>query len=675
MKNIIILCVILFNYIGLFAQEAAYIIFRNSGKVHMKWENVRDVNHEYFVVYRQYENSDDWEKINPKPLKIHTELDEIISIAGEYYGSIYLSLMGVKRDRRSLTKADIISTYNNDDAYNMLNALSVTQPFFAELLGTTFVDSPEINTRVRYKITSSQGVREIDYITTAFIEASIDDVVPRHENIEGIPSNNSATIRWERNLEVLKSGKAVYYNIYRADDIGGPYQIINFSDLLQGVFTTEEIEADTNYFNYSDMNVKNTKTYYYYLTAVNTFGYESLRSEIIEVTPHDNRQPLPPSDITIEESPGRIRIAWKNVSRVIPKGYEIYKSAGNEGNFTKVFPTLESQMNNRITSWIDTDVSEGVVYYYYLRSLGFTGVFSDNSDTIKVLVEDNSPPAPPTGVVAIGDTGVIKLTWNKNMESDLLGYQIERSSDPRFATRFLVNNDIITDNHFIDSIRKESQTYIAYFIYALDKFYNRSAASEPVYARVLDILPPLTPEITLLYSDNDNYIINWTKSPDSDLQHYNLFLSQGDTNSFIKIVETKSSQFTGKITEQKAHFFKVNAVDSSSNISSYSKTRRLEIEPSLPLPPDSVKIEQMEKYVNITWKIPNDERVVGYFIQRQYVGKDNPMVDAAVLKSNQTRFMDWDIDLEKPCTYYIFSRDEKWRKSRAIIIQFEPKRK
>lgn len=83
----------------------------------------------------------------------------------------------------------------------------------------------------------------------------------------------------------------------------------------------------------------------------------------------------------------------------------------------------------------------------------------------------------------------------------------------------------------------------------------------------------------------------------------------------------------------------------------------------------------MEKYVNITWKIPNDERVVGYFIQRQYLGKDNPMVDAAVLKSSQTRFMDWDINLEKPCTYYIFSRDEKWRKSKPIIIQFEPKQK
>ncbi len=673
MKRFIIPCVILFSCIGLYAQEPAYLIFRNSGKVYLKWENLRDVNHEYFVVYRQYEHSETWERINTKPLKIQTELNEITRIAGEYYGSIYLSIMGVKRDRRNITRADVTATFNNDDAYNMLNALSVTRPFFAELLGTTLVDSPEINTLVRYKINSVQGPREKDYITTAFINPQRDDTVPRQEKIVGIPSNNSATIQWERNLDVLKSGKAVYYNIYRAYDIAGPYQIINFSDLLQGVFTTEEIEIDTNYFNYSDFNLDNGKTYYYYLTAVNTFGYESLRSEIIEVTPNDDRQPLPPSNITIEESPQRIKISWKNASRVIPKGYEIYKSTGNNHNFKKVFPELESQMNNRFTSWIDTDISEGGVYYYYLRSVGFTGLFSDNSDTITVMIEDNTPPSPPSGIVAVGDTGAIKLTWNKNTETDLLGYQIERSSDPRFATRFLITKEIITDNYFIDSIRKESQTDVAYFVYALDKFYNRSPASEPVYARVIDILPPLAPEITTLYTENDNYIINWTKSPDSDLKHYNLYLSREDTSSFQKIIETNLSQFSGKITEQKSHFFKVNAVDSTGNSSPYSKTRRLEIEPALPLPPDSVKIEQMAKYVNITWKIPNDEHVVGYFIQRQYIGKGTPMVDVAVLKSTQTRFMDWDIDLKSPCTYFIFSRDEKWRKSKPIIIKFEPK--
>lgn len=159
------------------------------------------------------------------------------------------------------------------------------------------------------------------------------------------------------------------------------------------------------------------------------------------------------------------------------------------------------------------------------------------------------------------------------------------------------------------------------------------------------------------------------------MKAYRLYLSIGDTNYFTLKTETNSLAFSDRISERKEHYFKVSAVDMSGNESQFSRIRRLEIEDEAPRPPDSVQVIQEEKYVNIEWKAPKDERVVGFFIQRNYAEKGSPMVDLAVLKSDKNRFMDWDVDISRECTYYIYSRDEKWRLSNPVVINFVPKSK
>ncbi len=667
-----ILILLIFIVTFAYSQQPPYLLFRNSNTIYLKWEFPKDKNHRYFNVYRNYENTDSWEKVNEKPLQFKTEFNEISKIAGEYYGSIYLSLMGIKKEKRNINQADIDNWLDNDETFNMLNALAISQDIIAELIGNTINDIPIVNTRVRYKITSFSNNIERDYIITPFIEFDKNDLIPPPEDVKLKPMNNSVIIEWLRDFEILNSGIAVNYNIYRAESITGPYEIINIAGILQGMLISEEVEIDTNYFNYFDANLSNGKTYYYYLTSVNSFGFESERSSVYEVIPNDNRPALPPGEITVEEFGGRIKIRWKNVSRVIPIGYEIYKSVGNNEKFKKVFPEFDLQMNNQITSWIDSDVVEGETYFYYLKSINSSFERSINSDTIIYIIDDFTPPSAPTGVIAIGDTGRIRLFWNKNKEADLLGYQIERSSDTRFATRFLVNDTPIIDTFFVDTVRKESQTDFAYFIYALDKRYNRSLPSERVIARAIDIVPPLIPSITNIYEEDGRYIVNWTKTPDIDFKAYRLYLSLGDTSSFSLITQTNRLSFSDRINERITHYFKVSAIDTTGNESKHSQIRKLLISEELPRTPDSVKITKENKYVLIEWSIPNDKKIAGFFIQRQYRGMNTPLVDLAVLKPDKSKFMDWDIDLNKGCTYFIYSRDEKWRLSVPVIVNYSP---
>jgi hypothetical protein len=54
----------------------------------------------------------------------------------------------------------------------------------------------------------------------------------------------------------------------------------------------------------------------------------------------------------------------------------------------------------------------------------FSGRFVDNASTVP---PPDFPPAPPTGLAAVGGDARIRLTWNPNAEPDLAAYTVYRS--------------------------------------------------------------------------------------------------------------------------------------------------------------------------------------------------------------------------------------------------------
>jgi fibronectin type 3 domain-containing protein len=91
---------------------------------------------------------------------------------------------------------------------------------------------------------------------------------------------------------------------------------------------------------------------------------------------------------------------------------------------------------------------------------------------------DTAPPAPVQGLSATPGDGAVTLAWNANLEPDLAGYRVHRSTGSPAASGPVVSGaDLLRATAFVDRTVANGTTYY-YAVEAVDGSNNRSAASE-----------------------------------------------------------------------------------------------------------------------------------------------------------------------------------------------------
>jgi hypothetical protein len=97
-------------------------------------------------------------------------------------------------------------------------------------------------------------------------------------------------------------------------------------------------------------------------------------------------------------------------------------------------------------------------------------------------------PKPPSNLTAVMDSGLVKLIWNKNTESDFYRYRVYRDTVPDFMYDTTKIIAVIPDTIYYDD---PPQKYISgnyyYKITALDKTQHQSAPSEEVHVNITGI--------------------------------------------------------------------------------------------------------------------------------------------------------------------------------------------
>ena len=183
------------------------------------------------------------------------------------------------------------------------------------------------------------------------------------------------------------SSGATSYEVARATSSSGPFTAL--------APTTQSSV-------YSDPNLTNGTTYYYQVTAIGASGARSAPTAPVAATP--NATLAVASNLTATGGNGQVALSWNSVAGA--SAYWIYRSLGASAP-----PTLIEQAVG--TSYVDAQVTNGLTYYYSLRTAqavtGSAPLLS--AGTAPVAATPNAPSASPLLTVIAGDNQVL-LSWD-----------------------------------------------------------------------------------------------------------------------------------------------------------------------------------------------------------------------------------------------------------------------
>jgi hypothetical protein len=176
-------------------------------------------------------------------------------------------------------------------------------------------------------------------------------------------------------------------------------------------------------------------------------------------------QPLAaPTALKLDNIAQGVAITWTGPG---PR-YRIFRSDG-DGDAAQIGQTSDA-------AYVDVTTTYGTRYRYFVQTIAEPNQWSEVSGTEEITPVDKFPPAVPTGLTALGSAQSIELSWSRNTESDLRGYNLFRSVDGGPAVK--LNTELLTAPAFSDTKVAPNMRY-AYTVSAVDATGNESAQSAP----------------------------------------------------------------------------------------------------------------------------------------------------------------------------------------------------
>ncbi|MEL6143391.1 MAG: hypothetical protein AAFU67_17440, partial [Bacteroidota bacterium] len=349
------------------------------------------------------------ENIRPFPLNDWEPIGDTLELALMYAGALYSEDFTTTGSLTPDERATI-------DANRFGLALFSADQFFTIALagGVGFVDQTiSAGSKYVYRLTIN-GYQVKGGPKSALVHVDTDErkVLPPPASPIAEWTDLSAQIAFDQSLTIADYTS---YDIERSAN-GGPFLKVNEFPLLY--IETEE-NNDPNLY-YVDSLLANDIEYTYRVRGRSPFGIVGPASKTVSgsgITPPIPYVPF----ITdmVQTSDDGIRLEW-----AIPKeaeglysGFKIYRAANALGNWELVTPKALS--TNRRT-YTDREPKSG--WFYTVRLIDINNYEVGGTPRLLVL-EDNNPPAPPTGISGSMDsTGVVTLNWLPNAEPDHQGY-------------------------------------------------------------------------------------------------------------------------------------------------------------------------------------------------------------------------------------------------------------
>ncbi|SDU88480.1 Pectin methylesterase [Microlunatus sagamiharensis] len=372
-------------------------------------------------------------------------------------------------------------------------------------------------------------------------------------------------------------------------------------------------------------------TYYYGVAARDKSGNVSKPSSVQTVKATDTSAPSTPSSLKATATSGGIALDWADVAVPDLAGYKVARAASSSGTYT----TLTSSPLST-SAFTDASAPAGATAYYRVTAVDRTGNASSAASVSAKAATAPAPstaPAAPTGLKAtVSSANVVTLAWTAPSGS-ITGYTLSRStsSTGTFAT---VASPASTATSVTDSSAPAGTT--VYYRLVATNAVGSSPAATVSAATSKDTTAPATPSSpkAVVVAGGGGMTVSWTANKEADLAGY-LVLKRNGAGDYVTLLGADRpfvpTTFTDpSVTEGKVAYFRIRAVDTSGNVSSYvSLTAN---NPNVaPKAPASLKATVSTKAgIDLTWAAPTDTDVAGYNVYRSVdAGKTYPLLATA----------------------------------------------
>ncbi len=332
----------------------------------------------------------------------------------------------------------------------------------------------------------------------------------------------------------------------------------------------ENQQAERMY--YIDSLANNQSTFYYRVVGITAFGEIGSPSEAISGKGKDQFSYVPYITRAVVNDNGQMEMEWRfdeNGNRLI-KGFELNHSDNPDNSFKVVASNIAPNKRSLVFDKLNAS------NYFTISAIPFEG---QPAISFPVLVQpvDSIPPAIPTGLKGIIDsTGLVTLTWNRNIEFDMYGYKVYRAHVK--GEELMPLFDIaLQDNVFVDTIDVLNlNRHVYYAISAVDMRYNQSDQTPVLELEKPDLLQPSAPVISGYKIDNEGITIEWVNSPDDGVIQHRLYRrKKGENHLSLELLVAVTDKAIQRYTDTSAvtnvhYMYTVTAL----------KNKQLESEPS-----------------------------------------------------------------------------------------------
>ncbi len=404
---------------------------------------------------------------------------------------------------------------------------------------------------------------------------------------------------------------ASYYNVKKSTSSSGPFTTV--------ASTTSVYFLDTS-------SMVNGMTYYYVVTAVNSFG-ESPNSASVKVT-----LSLPaPTGILAMPGNNLVNVYWTTNAAAI--SYNVKRTTTSGTSYT----VLKTGLTNN--SFTDTTAKNGTTYYYVVSAVNAAGE-SPNSN--QYMAVPFAPAVAPTGLSAVVNNGTVVLSWNA--VSGAMWYDVSRSTVSGGPYTYIGYSNSAS---YTDKPTGSNTFYYVVSTYInVSGVGNLSPNSSQVSAAILAAPAGLT-----AVAGNNQVALSW--NPSLGAVSYNVKRSTGNNASFttLKSGVTGNSYTDTTAINGTMYYYLVTAVNASGESPSSNQLWEIPFAPAVT--PNGltaiVSTVAGKPVVNLYWNplvAPTYESLI-YYVSRSMVNGGPFGAIAAVTGTNYT-----DANIVNGGTYY-----------------------